>query len=307
MPKAELGQLVSVSLTNAWKNEPQDFTPWLAQNLELLSAAIGVPLADPQQEVRCDPTGSDRFCADIVALTPEGSPVLIENQFTDSDHIHLGQILTYVAGVKAKIVIWIAPKFRESHRSAIRWLNSHTHEDYAFFAVELRVLRIGDSMMAPFLDVVERPNQWERRLIERQREIAAPQIGEKREFWDAYVRLYPNAAKDPGGGGRGSTRWRIVPDTDLVVARWVSGNSVGLFVRGGRGEGADPFYELSERAQRRLAKKLGAGLDEERYPLDKWWDEEFDGRKNWEAAIHWLEGQTQAYVAAITEEAGGAA
>lgn len=47
-----------------------------------------------------------------------------------------------------------------------RWLSQHTATDFAFFAVCLRVVRIGDSPMASLFDVLERPNVWEKRLQE---------------------------------------------------------------------------------------------------------------------------------------------
>ena len=40
----KLGTLKNVNLREAWSNEAQDFTPWLANNLDRLSTAIGIPL-----------------------------------------------------------------------------------------------------------------------------------------------------------------------------------------------------------------------------------------------------------------------
>ena len=71
--------------------------------------------------------------------------VLIENQLETTDHTHLGQFMTYLAGLNAHIVIWIASAFREPHLSTIRWPNQHTADGFSFFAVKARVVRIGDS------------------------------------------------------------------------------------------------------------------------------------------------------------------
>ncbi|WP_372801106.1 hypothetical protein [Paracoccus seriniphilus] len=61
------------------------------------------------------------FSADIAARNPmDGSIGLIENQLETTDHIHLGQIMTYLARLKAQSVFWIAPSFRKPHLSAIR-------------------------------------------------------------------------------------------------------------------------------------------------------------------------------------------
>ena len=92
-----LAELKDVAPRAVWEHEARDFTPWLAENLERLSQAIGIPLELEGTEVQVE-----QFAADIVAVDPEdGSRVLIENQLAASDHDHLGKILTYLAGVQA--------------------------------------------------------------------------------------------------------------------------------------------------------------------------------------------------------------
>ena len=90
--------------------------------------------------------------------------MLIENQLEHADLHHLGQVLAYLAGLEAKTVVWVAKGFDEAHLSALRWLNEHTAESFAFFAVRVRVVRIGDSPLAPVFEVLERPNDWDRRV-----------------------------------------------------------------------------------------------------------------------------------------------
>ena len=153
-----LGRLADVPVRQAFAHEAHVLTPWLAANLDRISDAIGVPLEDADTEVAVE-----GFAADILAHDPaNGRKVLIENQLEASDHTHLGQIMTYLAGLEASVMVWIAPAFREPHLAAIRWLNEHTVEPFAFFAVRLRVVQIGQSELAPLLEVIERPNDWER-------------------------------------------------------------------------------------------------------------------------------------------------
>ena len=63
---------------------------------------------------------------------------MIENQLENTNHTHLGQVLTYLAGLEAQTVIWIAKEFQGPHLSVVRWLNSHTVDPFAFFAVKVR-------------------------------------------------------------------------------------------------------------------------------------------------------------------------
>ena len=190
----KFGQLKDIDLREAWPHEANDFTPWLAENLPHLAEAIGIPLELEGTEIAVE-----GYSADILATYPaDGSRVIIENQLESTDHTHLGQIMTYLAGLEAKTVVWIARDFRGPHLSAIRWLNTHTTDDYAFFAIKLRVVKIGDnsSVVAPLFEVVERPNEWERRVQ------AVNDIGGnerlnnlrkfRRDFWQSYIEQYPD-------------------------------------------------------------------------------------------------------------------
>ena len=101
MSEVEFGRLRDIALRSAWVNEARDFTPWLASNIDHLAEAIGIPLELTAQEVAVGP-----YSADIVARSPrDDRVVLIENQLEDSDHGHLGQVMTYLAGLNAKVIV----------------------------------------------------------------------------------------------------------------------------------------------------------------------------------------------------------
>lgn len=151
-----LGRLERVeNLRDVWAHEATHFTPWLAANIEVLSDAIGVPLTVVEQEVDVGD-----FRLDIHAIDPDGKTVIIENQLEPSDHIHLGQLLVYTSGLEASTAVWIAPRLRDEHRSALTWLNERTDSDVRAFGIELGLVRIGGSVLAPVLDVVVEPNDW---------------------------------------------------------------------------------------------------------------------------------------------------
>src|SRR6516165_3986110 len=126
-----LGRLETVPLRQLWPHEANDFTPWLAEpdNLSLLADTLN--LDELQVQGTEVPVGN--FSIDILALDVEGHVVVIENQFGPTDHTHLGQILTYVAGQEGHAtVVWIAEVIREEHRAAIDWLNASTIEGFDF-------------------------------------------------------------------------------------------------------------------------------------------------------------------------------
>jgi len=139
-----------------WEHEAHDFTPWLRENIELLAEAVGLELDLVETE---SPVGD--FAVDLYAKDLNtGRWVIIENQLEQTDHAHLGQLMTYGAGKEAGVVIWISPRFRDEHREALNWLNEITEKSVSFFGIELEVLQIGKSLLAPNLRLVAQPSEW---------------------------------------------------------------------------------------------------------------------------------------------------
>ncbi|MYB22073.1 MAG: hypothetical protein F4188_01675 [Chloroflexi bacterium] len=154
----KMGQLQEVDLREIWGDESRDFTPWLAENLDHLGEALGLDLRLVESEA-----GVGSFAVDILAEADDSAVVVIENQLERTDHSHLGQLLTYAAGRDALTLIWITPDFRDEHRAALDWLNRWTTEEIEAYGVEVRAVRIGDSLPAPEFRAVAFPNNWSRR------------------------------------------------------------------------------------------------------------------------------------------------
>jgi len=84
--------------------------------------------------------------------------VLVENELERTDHNHLGQLMTYAAGLGAVTIVWISDRSIDEHRAALDWLNEITNEHVNFFGLEVELWRIGDSALAPKFNVVSKPN-----------------------------------------------------------------------------------------------------------------------------------------------------
>jgi hypothetical protein len=178
----KLGRLERIDLRGVWQSEDSEFTPWLAQaaNLELLSEAIGIELEYEATEKNVGPFRADILCKD--AETEQW--VLIENQLGRTDHTHLGQLLTYAAGLDAVTIVWIASPFIDEHRAALTWLNKITDERFRFFGLEIEAWRIGDSPPAPKFNVVVKPNAWTRTISEAISQAAlTPNRQAYQEYW----------------------------------------------------------------------------------------------------------------------------
>jgi Domain of unknown function (DUF4268) len=188
MSGVELGSLERLDARQVWKNEAYDFTPWLRANVDLLGQALGIEIdPDVQQEVAVGLFSADLLGTDLGSQ----AAILIENQLEQTDHSHLGQLLTYAGGLDSKILVWLSPSVREEHRQALIWLNENTVEDVLFFGVEIELLRIDGSKPAPHFKVVAAPNEWQKSKRVRVVGGAAPQTSERneryREFWKGVI------------------------------------------------------------------------------------------------------------------------
>jgi Domain of unknown function (DUF4268) len=186
MKPASLGRLHKVDLREAWSSESSDFTPWLAQeeNLKLLGDAVGIELELESQEKEVGPFRADILCKD----TANDTWVLIENQLEKTDHSHLGQLLTYAAGLNAVTIVWIAERFTEEHRAALDWLNERTDEKINLFGLEIELWRIADSPIAPKFNIISQPNGWSKTV--QQAAAASGEVSELKQFqfrfWTAF-------------------------------------------------------------------------------------------------------------------------
>lgn len=179
MPKPELGKLEEVDPREIWKNEEKDFTPWIADNCQELSRVVGIPFAVEQTEKKVGGYELDIFGR----VEGSDAPVIIENQLGETDHKHLGQVITYAAGLEAAVVVWIAAKVTDEHRTAIEWLNRNTGDSISFYLIRPEILRIDQSKPAIRFNLEAGPSEFKRVLQEVVDREDAPRHEFRRKFW----------------------------------------------------------------------------------------------------------------------------
>ena len=150
-----------------------------SDGLQIVGTEVPLPGGGYHADILCRLTGS-----------PDGDLVLIENQFGKSNHDHLGKLLTYASGLKARTVVLIGELIREEHRAALDWLNAITGEEHSFFACEMELWRIGDSLPAPRFSVVVQPNDWTRVAEAQGKNLANGNLSDtrslQRAYWEAF-------------------------------------------------------------------------------------------------------------------------
>ena len=296
--KKNLSKLERVPLRQAWKHEAGDFTPWLseADNLDTLAQVLGI---SELVLVAAEHWVGD-FKLDILC-TDGDQQVIIENQLADTDHKHLGQILTYAAGVGARKVIWVAESFRPEHAAALQFLNDNTTDDLSFFGVQVELWRIGDSPFAPKFEVVVKPNDWVKTGREQARAASStsPTKLLQQKFWVALIeRLSRNAPhirpqkprpqhwldNSIGRTGFGLNITANTRDERLGVELWIPG-----------AEAKTHFANLSAQREE-IEKALGFELDWQELPDAKacriatWYpDASIEEDQRWDEYLQWLE------------------
>ena len=160
----EVVHLKPVDLREVWPNEADNFTPWLEEpeHLSWLGEALNMKLADAKREVNVGQFRADIMCSNTV----DDSVVVIENQYGESDHEHLGKILTYATGLEARALVWVAASFTDEHRETISRLNAMPPEHFQIFGVEIKGWKIaGSTTYGVEFNVVVKPNdRWQPQL-----------------------------------------------------------------------------------------------------------------------------------------------
>ena len=179
MSEEKIGSLRRVPLNEVWPHEAHDFTPWLAENIDVLNNAIDLSLSIVERE---HPAGD--FSVDLVAEDESGNPVIIENQYKRSNHDHLGKLITYLTAIGAKAAIWIVEDPRSEHISAISWLNESSSA--SFYLIKLEAVRIEDSLPAPMLTLIVGSSEESQEVGETKKELAERYLL-RRRFWTSLL------------------------------------------------------------------------------------------------------------------------
>ena len=306
----EFGTLEAVNLREIWANESNDFTPWLANNLSYVSDAIGIPLDLVKTEASVG-----RFSADILARAPDGEFALIENQLEWSDHAHMGQILTYLAGLEARTVIWVALGFTEAHLAAIRWLNANTPADFSFFAISVWAVKIGDSLPALQFEVWERPSDSDgevRAAAQTSGDARAaaqpsvenrdlsPQGSFNSDFWTHHADRHPDDGVQRGFAGFNPTF--PVQGTEFFI-RWYHAerNQVGMWVTGRGGRRSQSILAALRPYLPALAKELGVNPTQMSRIAAIRLDIDISNPDNWAQAADWLHEVFEIYIRVLSQ------
>ena len=300
---SNLGRLEPVDLRTIWLSESGDFTPWLAQeeNLVLLGNTIGLELELDSTEKNVGPFRADIVCKD----TATDSWVLVENQLERTDHSHLGQLLTYAAGLDAVTIVWIAKSFTDEHRAALDWLNDVTERDLNFFGIEIELWQIGDSSTAPKFNLVSKPNDWTKTIsqVRTSGELSETQQLQL-EYWQTlrdYLHKSDSSLKSQKPFPQHWTDFAIGRSYFHITAAMNTRDkqlSIALIITG---SDAKPHFHLLHQEKDAIESEIGYQLRWRELPNNKSSDiginRSFDptDRSEWPKQHAWLKEQLEAF------------
>lgn len=301
MDDQPLGNLEPIDPRTIWTDEARDFTPWLAKpdNLSRLSKDLDMELELEGIEVPVGP-----YSADIVAGDQTSNcRVVIENQLEKTNHDHLGKVLTYASGLDAKIMVWIAREFTEEHRRALDFINENAAGKLRIYAVEIQLFKIGNSLPAPYFNVVASPNEY----------VAAAQSNENAftetkalylEFWNAFrdycttngTTLGLRKARPQAWYGMAVGRSKF--SLSLTVSTMYKRIGCEIYMRGGN---AKKSFKLLEQEKNAIEAETGPlewqELPEKQDSRIKLSKQDFDPDKKaiWPEGFKWLKKEAELF------------
>lgn len=300
-----LGKLEKVDLREFWRDEARDFTPWLAkeENLELLGETLGLEIELEDTDVNVG-----NFKADLVAKDVNSNKtIIIENQLEKTNHDHLGKIITYASGIDADIIVWICKSVTDEHRKAIDWLN----EDIAFFALEIELWKINDSLPAPKFNVVCSPNEWAKSMKESSR---ATKLTEtkllQQEFWSGlkdfmnekgtFLKLRKPRAQHWYSIAVGRSKFSI----GLTVNTQSNRLGCELYMRG---KNAKKAFALLKNEQKKIEEEIGENLDWQELPEGQdcrvilYADGDIRNKAGWDEYFQWFQDNAERFHKAFSK------
>lgn len=294
-PFPKIRSLEWADIRSVLPNEAHHFTPWIAQNLDLLADAIGLDELEPE----ATEWSVDEFRLDVLATGRDGAGdeivVVIENQYGRTDHDHLGKLVTYAARAEASgermLAVWTVEKARPAHLAAVEFLNRISPPDIGWMIVAPRFVPAPDGEYFVHFDLLAEPNEFLRAAPPRvakavnQNKVAF-MSGVADEARDELLAMgYHSVWSDPKGGMIRISLPSTLPAADWVELRLLSTSSstrIVPFVSNSRAT-YDDCFEVLDGIRSRHGAEIEQAIDDNIL----WHESAGKGRSDW---AHWKWG-----------------
>jgi len=157
-----VGKLKKINVNEVWANDVDGFASWLQQDeiLEMLGEALELSFQPAGEEISLQTLAGGVLAKDV----KRGHYVIIVGHLDGMNPEAFGKLIMYAAGLEAKALVCVGQEITAEIRQSLDWLNMVSRDDVNFYATELELWRIDDSVPAPNFNVVCQPNMWARQL-----------------------------------------------------------------------------------------------------------------------------------------------
>ena len=203
-----VGKLKKINLKEVWANEVDGFASWLQQEeiLDMLGEAFELTLKPAGGEIPLETLAGGVLAKDV----KRGHYVIVLGHLDGISHEAFGKLIMYAAGLEAKAMICVGQEITAEIRQSLNWLNMVSRDDVNFYATELELWRIDDSVPAPNFNVVCQPNMWARQLKMGQEDGESSDNSKSKNFSDS-----KSKKEDPSKGTKekaGAPQGKSAPD-----------------------------------------------------------------------------------------------
>lgn len=180
-------EIERIDIRTVWPGEAKDFTPWLAENLDILSDHLELDAFDAVETEKRMPSGRS---LDILAEDANGRKWAIENQYGVADHDHLTRVMAYAVGLDCSAAILVAEDHRPEFVAIVdewnRYSEAYGQAGIRLFLAVIEAWRIGDSAPGFRFRQVAGPNEWIEAAgagSREQSEADRARYAARRQFW----------------------------------------------------------------------------------------------------------------------------
>jgi hypothetical protein len=144
-------------------------------------------------------------------------------------------------------------------------------------------VRIGNSPFAPIFEVVEKPNDWERKIKSKSK-TADTVSQDYFDFWETLLTKFPDLTQTGATPARTSNIWLPLQDDPKInLSIYVAQKRCGCFLRGPRGADSDSVFEQLALHKDALETAIGVPLERRAsgHFLSTWTEIGHSQKSNW--------------------------
>ena len=257
--------ITPVNIREVWPSESGDFTPWLADHVEVLGEHLGIGgLSAEATEV---PIPGGRFL-DILAEDADGAKWAIENQFGEGNHDHFTRGLAYAVALECRAVVIVAENHKEEFVAIAeewnRYSEAYGEDGIRVFLAVIEAWKIGDSAPGFRFRLLSGPSEWKAAARSSATQSAARAVRNeaRKKFWSQVLPVLNERSSLFRNSKARTGPYMDIASGPFSYQIWVKSDSchVQLRIDSGDADENDGLFEEIERNRVTIEAQFGDAL-----------------------------------------------